>query len=81
MSDQLGSEEIATQIELRQTRLLAVIADLKAVLVEDIPSFFSRQGKHAFLSNPTEASAMAGSDVKALKEELKAGGLEAAAAL
>ena len=74
MSEGLGSEEIATQIELRKNRLAAVIADLRAVLVEDVPAFFSRQGKHAFLSNPDKASAMAETDVKALKAALVAGG-------
>ena len=81
MSERLGPDEIATQIELRKTRLTAVIADLKAVLVEDIPSFFTRQGKHAFLSNPVKAGAMPDGDIKALKAGLVEGGRQAAAKL
>jgi len=81
MTDRIGSEEIATQIELRKTRIESVIGDLRAIFVEDVPNFFSRQGKHAFLSNPDKANAMADSDVKSLKKALNDGGVQAASDL
>jgi hypothetical protein len=81
MSERVESEEIAAQIELRMTRVADVISDLTAILVEDMPNFFVRQGKHAFLANAEKAHDMSPSDVRALKDDVSQGGLKAASDL
>ena len=78
MTEALTPAEIDDQIELRKTRLDAVIKDIRAILIEDVPGFFKRQAKSAFLANPERANALSRDEIRSLKTLIADKGTEAA---
>jgi len=67
MSDAQTVEELEAQIELRKTRFKQVIADIRAVLEEDLALFFARETKRAFLAKPAVSDRLSAAQVKDLK--------------
>ena len=81
MTEALTPAEIDDQIDLRKARLDSVIADIRAILVDDIPGFFKRQAKSAFLSNPEKAHLLSRDEVGSLKANIADSGAAAAKTL
>jgi hypothetical protein len=67
MAQSMTPEELQEQIALRRERFKVVIADLRAVLKDDLGAFVTKQARAAFLAHPQVAEAMPDAALKAFK--------------
>ncbi|TNF23696.1 MAG: hypothetical protein EP329_26865 [Deltaproteobacteria bacterium] len=81
MSDAQTVEELEAQIAQRGSRFKQVIADIRAVLAEDLVQFFARETKRAFLSKAALSEALSDDQVKELKRRATEDGKAIAASI
>jgi len=74
MSEAQTVEELEAQIALRNNRFKQVIADIRAVLEEDLAQFFARETKRAFLTKAAVSEGLSDSQVADLKRRAQADG-------
>ena len=60
-------QELEGQIEARRQRLSEVVQQLREVLRADIPTWFTRQARAAFLDQPEASGALSAAQVSTLK--------------
>jgi hypothetical protein len=81
MVDTNTTADIDAQIKCRESRLLAVVDDIRAVFREDIPVYFAKQAKALFIANPLRAEALSAQEIRAFKARIQTAGDEAAVSL
>ena len=73
-----NSKELSDQIALRRARFESIVAELRAVLVDDVPNWAMREAKEAFLGAPAVASSMTEETLRTFKTDIESFGTEAA---
>ena len=67
MSTDMTAAELDALLQLRNEKLWEIVAEIRGVFREHIPSYVVKEVKNAFLSQPETAQAMSGENVKTLK--------------
>ena len=73
--------ELEQHVSMLKDRIMAVAAEIKALLAEDLPRFLEREIKKAFITHTDFASSLSNERLKSLKAEIVKRGPEAADAV
>lgn len=66
--------ELEQHVIILRERILAIAADVKGLLADDLPKFVEREVKRAFVSNPDFATTIGTDTLKRLKADIQADG-------
>lgn len=75
------AKELEDQIALRRARFESIVAEVRAVLVDDIPNWAQREAKEAFVGQPEAAASLDAGALKSYKSKILALGTSASEAL